>query len=353
MGFISSGPAIPASKFESSAFVRAAWDRAEWLSSIKDVKTTEYFDKALGEAGAAKHMNPATMNFGVNVVEPDVFIPRMAENASIENFQGWWAGAIDTLAGQFADFIDKYFPNECNYLGHAQQWICKALVEGGTGMNQHVEGQIWARDRSRLLADARSQEKEVLDGFAARRYPVPPGAALGTIAQIRAEAAGKIAQASRDVAIKQAEIEIENVKFAVEQAIALYSAAMSAAGDYIKALIGAAGNTSQLLPSITDSQSKLIGAAADYYRARIQVEDLRLKATVPNSEWRQQANVKNVDNEMQAMRNRVDAAVEAAKAMAQQASASLNAMHTSASLGGSQSEGNSFGVSHNWSYEGN
>lgn len=327
--------------------VNAAWRKAEAIGNAKDSKTSEYFDKALGEAGSAKHMNPATMNFGVHVAEPDVFIPRMAEAASIENYQHWWSGAIDTLAAQFADFIQNYFPNECDYLGKAQQWICETLKNGGTGVNQHVEQQIWARDRARILADARSQEAEVLNGFAARRYPVPPGAALSMTAQIRAEAAGKIAQASRDVAIKQAEIEIENVKFAVEKAIDLYSAAISAAGDYIKSLVGSSGNMSQLLPSVTDSQSRLIGAAADYYRARIQVEDLRLRATLPNSEWRQQANVKNVDNDMQAMRNRVDAAIEAAKAMATQAAAALNAMHASASM----SDGLS--TSHNWSYEGN
>lgn len=338
---------------DARGLVNAAWAKAEKLSASKESKTVEMFDKALGEAGAAKYMTPAAMNFGVNVEEPDVLIPRIAEAASIENFQHWWTGAIDTLADQFADFIKQYFPNECGYLQAAQRWICDTLEKGGTGINPIVEQQIWARDRSRLLADARSQEAELLDGFAARRYPIPPGAAVGAVLKLRGEAAGKIAQASRDVAIKQAEIEIENVKFAVDKAISLYSAAMGAAGDYIKSLVSSSGNMSQLLPSVTDSQSRLIGAAADYYRARIQVEDLRLKAAMPNGEWRQQANVKNVDNEMQAMRNRVDAAIEAAKAMAQQASAALNAMHASASMGDSVSNGTSFGISHNWSYEGN
>lgn len=327
--------------------VNAAWKKAQQVASNAETKTSSMFDKALGEAGAAKYMNPAVMNFGVNVEEPDVLIPRVAEAASIENFQHWWAGAIDTLADQFANFIDQYFPNECGYLQAAQRWICDTIQNGGTGINPIVEQQIWARDRSRVLADARSQEAELIDGFAARRYPIPPGAAVGAVMKLRAEAAGKIAQASRDVAIKQAEIEIENTKFAVEKAIDLYSSAMGAAGDYIKSLVSSSGNMSQLLPSVTDSQSRLIGAAADYYRARIQVEDLRLKAAMPNGEWRQQANVKNVDNEMQAMRNRVDAAIEAAKAMAQQASAALNAMHASASMS------DSVGTSHSWSYEGN
>lgn len=337
----------PTTDFPAWQLVNAAWRKAEQVAANAETKTASMFDKALGEAGTAKYMNPATMNFGVNVQEPDVLIPRIAEAASIENFQHWWTGAIDTLADQFANFIDQYFPNECGYLQAAQRWICNTIENGGTGINPIVEQQIWARDRSRLLADARSQEAELIDGFAARRYPIPPGAAVGAVIKLRAEAAGKIAQASRDVAIKQAELEVENVKFAVDKAIGLYSAAMGAAGDYIKSLVSSSGNMSQLLPSVTDSQSRLIGAAADYYRARIQVEDLRLKASMPNGEWRQQANVKNVDNEMQAMRNRVDAAIEAAKAMAQQASAALNAMHASASMS------DSVGTSHSWSYEGN
>lgn len=326
--------------------VNAAWDKASNIASSKESKTTELFDKALGEAGSAKYVSPATLNFGIEVIEPDVLIPREAEAVSLESFQDWWGGTIDTLAGKFADFINQYFPNECGYLQAAQQWICNTIKNGGTGINPVVEQQIWARDRGRVLADARAQEIELIDAFAARRYPIPPGAAVGAVAKIRADAAGKISQASRDVAIKQAELEVENVRFAVGKAIDLYSAAMAAAGDYIKALVSTSGNMTQLLPSVTDSQSRLIGAAADYYRARIQVEDLRLKAAMPNGEWKQQAGIKNVDNEMQAMRNRVDAAIEAAKSLAQQASAALNAMHASAGVDAGDR------TSHNYSYEG-
>lgn len=340
------GASSSESPLSALQLVNAAWDRASNIADSKESKTTELFDKALGEAGSAKYMNPATLHFGVEVVEPDVLIPREAEAVSLESFQDWWGGTIDTLAGKFADFINQYFPNECGYLQAAQQWICNTIKNGGTGINPVVEQQIWARDRGRVMADAKAQEAELIDAFAARRYPIPPGAAVGAVAKIRADAAGKISQASRDVAIKQAELEVENVRFAVGKAIDLYSAAMAAAGDYIKALVSTSGDMTQLLPSVTDSQSRLIGAAADYYRARIQVEDLRLKAAMPNSEWRQQANLKNVENEMQAMRNRIDSAIEAAKSLAQQASAALNAMHASAGVDAGDR------TSRNYSYEG-
>lgn len=331
------------------AAVDRAWNLATTTAVAKSKTSDDLFYKALGEAGSAGKMTPSTFDFDVSVIEPPVAIPELAEGATMEVFNAWWTNINDALTQNFAWFIDKYFPNECNYLGKVQQWICKTLTEGGTGMAPHVEDQIWQRDRARLLKDAQRTKREVLTTFAARGFPLPPGAAAGAVSLVMSETQDKIAQASRDVAIKQAEIEIENVRFAVDKAIGLYSAAIGAAGDFIKALAGTSGNMSQLIPSITDSQSKLIGAASEYYRARIAVEELRLKATMPAAEWGQQAKTKNLEAEMQALRNRVDAAIAAAQSLGTQASAALNGLHASASITGNGSAQLGTSFSENWS----
>ena len=314
--------------------VDRAWGNAIQVADAKSRFSDNLFDKAIGASGNAGKMTAARFTFSPNVIEPPVAIPELAEGATLEVFQSWWTRVNDALTDNFAWFINTYFPNECNYLGKAQQWICDTLTNGGTGMNPHVEDQIWQRDRARLLKDAQRAKGEALATFAARGFPLPPGAAAAALQQIAADTQDKIAQASRDVAIKQAEIEIENVRFAVEKAIGLYSAAISAAADFIKALAGTTGNMSQMIPSITDSQSKLIGAASEYYRARIAVEELRLKAAMPAAEWEQQARTKNLEAEMQALRSRVDAAIAAAQSLGTQASAALNGLHASASISG-------------------
>lgn len=328
--------------------VDRAWDLATRTAAYKSQTSDYLFDKALGAGGSASKMTAANFTFSPNVIEPPVAIPELAEGATLEVFQSWWSRVNDALTDNFAWFINTYFPNECNYLGKAQQWICDTLTNGGTGMNPHVEDQIWQRDRARLLKDAQRTKREVLTTFAARGFPLPPGAAAGAVSLVMSETQDKIAQASRDVAIKQAEIEIENIRFAVDKAIGLYSAAISAAADFIKALAGTTGNMSQMIPSITDSQSKLIAAASEYYRARIAVEELRLKATMPAAEWEQQAKTKNLEAEMQAIRNRVDAAIAAAQSLGTQASAALNGLHASATISGNGSAQLGTSFSESW-----
>ena len=324
-----------------------AWEKAELMTAKYEATIDGNFADALSRSQGGARMLPAYLQFDADVPVPDVEIPRLAEGASLEMFDDWWSGIIDKLAGLYAGYMDRYFPNDCEYLKHAQQWICDAITKGGTGLNPVVEGQIWERDRGRILREAGRAEQEAVSAFAARGFPLPPGALNGALIRIQADTRDKLAQASRDVAIKQAETEIENVRFAVQQAIDLYGTAIGAAKDYMMAMAGSANSPVQLLPSVTDSQSRLISAASDYYRSRIAAKELQLKAAIPNAEYRQQANSKNLDARVQSIKNSVDAAVEAAKALSVQAAALLNSLHVNSSVSSSliTSRGSNFSYS--------
>lgn len=239
----------------------------------------------------------ANIAFDAGVLEPMVNIPMNAEAASVERFNEMADLVIDKLAGLFRGYISEYFPSECQYMEKAQQWVCRVLTTGGTGMSRSVEDQIYQRDRARVLGEATRATETILASFASRGYPVPPGAAQHQAYLVQTEAQRQIASASRDVAIKQAEIEIENVRFAVDKAIGLYATAIGAAGDYIRAMAIGPQAGMQIVPSVTDSQSRLISAASDYYRARISVKELELKAKVPNAEFQQAASMKRADQE--------------------------------------------------------
>lgn len=216
----------------------------------------------------------------------------------------------------------------------------------GSGINASIEAQIWARDRDRIQQEYAATERDTIGTFAARGFPMPPGAAMAVVQRARADAAAKTSAASRDLAIKQMDLEIENVRFAVDKAIGLYSAATDAARGYMTALAGTSGNVTQLLPSVTDSQSRLISAASGFYQSRIAAQELRLKATMPSHEWEQQAKVRNLDAQTAAANAKVQAAIEAAKALSNQAAAMLNALHVQSSTGATG------GHSVNYSYGG-
>lgn len=333
--------------YSPAEIVTMAWDKGMARSQTIAQQTEGYFEDALGLAGTAHSMSPSFLNFDASVSEPIVEIPRLAEGASVEQFGRWWDSMIDKLADLYAGYIDRYFPNDCQYLKHAQEWACRQITQGGSGINAQVEAQIWARDRDRIHQEYAANERDVISGFAARGFPMPPGAAMGAVQMARADAAAKVSSSSRELAIKQMDLEVENVRFAIDKAISLYSTSMDAARDYMSALASTSGNVTQLLPSVTDSQSRLISAASGFYQSRISAQELRLKAAMPTKEWEQQSRMRNLDALTAASTAKVNAAIETAKALSNQAAAMLNALH----VGSSTSASGGHSVSYSYSGE--
>lgn len=322
-----------------------AFENSWMVAQDKAAQADTYFEEAISAEGGPAQMSAAPFSFTPNVVEPVVTIPTDAKGASLASFYELSQAVINQLAGLYTGWIATYLPNETAYFEGAQQWMYDTLTNGGTGMNASVEAQIWDRDRSRILKEADRLRAEVVQSWAAKGYSLPPGAETWQVLQIDKDAGDKIAQASRDVAIKQAEIEIGNVRFAVENAIKTWTSAMGAAADYIKALSIGPNSAMQVIPSITDSQSKLISAADGYYRSRIAVEELRLKASMPAAEWDQQSRIKNGDWIMEQVRSQVAAAVAAAQSVGTQAAAALNSLHASVGMSNQTSDN----VSYNYS----
>lgn len=325
--------------------VESVFGRAAELSTQSLLKHDRLSNQSYAVAAEGADFTRADLDgLGTLPKIPRVNIPREAETASVHKFDEFAEKTVSKLATLFRDYLSRYFPNNCDSLRHAQQKLCEMLTRGGTSINPVVEDQIWQRDRTRVLNEVNRAGREVLATFAARGFPVPPGAALHQMNMIQQDAQNKIAQASRDVAIKQVEIEIENVRFAVDKAIGLYQTAIAAAIDYIKALAIGPQLAAQVVPSVTDSQSRLIGAASDYYRAQLQASELLQRHKVADAEIDARGNEKAADLQMQRISNRLQAMMEYSKSVATQAAAALNAMHASAGVSASAS--NSVGYSY-------
>lgn len=95
------------------------------------------------------------------------------------------------------------------------------IQNGGTGLSVDVETAIWDRARNREDQNAVRTEQQILSEQAARGLSRPSGSVFAALEYAAQEAQHKIADLSREIAIKQAELEQENVRFAVQQAIAL------------------------------------------------------------------------------------------------------------------------------------
>jgi chromosome segregation ATPase len=107
----------------------------------------------------------------------------------------------------------------------AQLTAIKAKVsewlEGGTGLPDAIWDAIWdrARENEEQLGNKQLQEAETQ--FASRGFTMYSGQLARTVRDIRQAVYDKSATLNRDIAIKQAEMEVENIRFALQQGLSL------------------------------------------------------------------------------------------------------------------------------------
>lgn len=98
------------------------------------------------------------------------------------------------------------------------------IQNGGTGINPDVEQAIWDRARNREDQNAIRSENQINVEQAAKGFSRPSGAHLAALDQLAQETQNKNADLSREIAIKQAEMEQQNIQFALQTSLALEQA---------------------------------------------------------------------------------------------------------------------------------
>lgn len=98
-----------------------------------------------------------------------------------------------------------------------------ARIQGGTGLSPSVEQAIWGRALDRETVVALAREQEVMRGAEALGFPLPSGVLAGQLQDARREYHDKLSGLSRDIAIKQAELEQANLQQATQLALQLES----------------------------------------------------------------------------------------------------------------------------------
>ena len=317
--------------------------------STKATALSSYIDTKVADPDLA--MLPANVTTDVSVTEPGVTIPAEAAGVDLTFYDAMVNDAIDKLSGLFGSYISRYFPDDDVTNTYNEQWLQRALTTGGTGIDPTLELQFWENDRSRILADTQRAIAEVEATFVAKRFPMPPGALAGAVVKIQNASLAELSKSSREIALKQAQIEIENVRFAVEQAVKLRQVALSTAGDYIKALASSITVAQNLAITQADAQNGLINAAANFYNARINAKELLLKRDIADSGYEQEANKTNYQGDLGLIEEKVKALIAEAQAIAHMAAAALNNLH--ANVSGQQSNQESGSVNYNYAGDAN
>ena len=240
------------------------------------------------------------------------------------------------LIGQgIADFFQNYFP--LGPYDQAVEWLRKAIVDGGTGLNAGVEQQLWQRGKARVLEESLEAEDNLTAGWAARNYPLPPGALIHGLQRIQLDRSRKLAEINRDIAIKSFDTEIENVRFAVQQTLDLRSKAMSAMADYIRTLMIGPQTAMQLATGLAGLELDVNRSLVALYSAEVQALQPRVQLAIEDARLQAGTNEANQRSIVATAQSKAELAKSAAQMLAAQASAGINAINASSSISGSDS----------------
>ena len=306
--------------------INAAWDQGNLKATDVDSKITA-LTNALNTTPAPSISSTAVTS--PSVTEPAVAIPESVEvGDAISRFDSKYLELVAMLANKFTAFRTEYFPDENTLYAAAEDWLHGALANP-EGLPTAVINALMTDAEATILSDSARASDAVMQAFAAKGFPLPPGAAASATLQIQQKAQGEMANTRRKLIITS----IEQMRFNIQQTLNLRQMAMQAAVQYIQALASGPDLASKAISLGYDAQSKLISAASQFYNSRIAAAELVAKTGQFNAANSLQAAEKNQAAQMQIIENKLKALLSEVQALAQMATSLFNNVHASAGTG--------------------
>lgn len=160
----------------------------------------------------------------------------------------------------------------------------REIWAGGNGIPAAVEQAMWERASNREDIETGRQISAVYTEFSARGFTEPPGMLVARVDAIREESQIKKQGLSRDIAIRMAEIHVDNVRFAVEQGVAAENALYNIWNNMAQRQFEAAKIQVDSQLALYNAQVALFNARQQAYATEAQVFKVRLDAELASIE---------------------------------------------------------------------
>lgn len=136
----------------------------------------------------------------------------------------------------------------------------RRMMAGGTGLPAAVEDALFSRARERESAETERAVQEATDTFASRGFAMPPGMLAKQAAVLREQGRLKAAALNRDILAQATQMEIENIRFAIQQGMALEQLTQNLFENTAKRLFEAARFQAEAEISVFNAQVGLFNA---------------------------------------------------------------------------------------------
>lgn len=154
------------------------------------------------------------------------------------------------------------------------------MLQGGTGLPAAIEQALFGRARSREDVLALKSEQDAFEAYAAKGFAMPPGMLVKQVQAIQEDNRLKTSAINRDILIKATDVEIENLRFAVGQGIALEQLLINAFQNAAQRAFEAARFRVEADIRLHDSMVAAFNARMQAHQIEAQVFEARIRGEV-------------------------------------------------------------------------
>ncbi len=152
----------------------------------------------------------------------------------------------------------------------------RRMMAGGTGLPPAVEQALFARARDRASADVERSVQDAFADWASRGYEMPPGMLTKQVSVAREQGQLRSAELNRDIMVEAAKWEIDNLRFAVQQGLALEGLTANLFENTVKRLYEAARFHAESQISLLDARVAVFNARNEAFRSTVEVYKTQL-----------------------------------------------------------------------------
>lgn len=158
------------------------------------------------------------------------------------------------------------------------------LLNGGYGINDADEQALWERAREREMLAAETTIQQATSNAASRGFAIPPGALIAMIEGAQQAALEKISSVNREIALKRADMYVENRKFTIQQVRETEQMLITYFGYMMERALNTAKYTSEWAKHTYDAMVERYKARVAGAQAASQAYEIQLKAGLASLE---------------------------------------------------------------------
>ena len=207
----------------------------------------------------------------LDIQVPDFAFPPMPEfTASAPQFAGSAVSAV--LAW-------THTPYRIEILDEQMQ-VLRRMWAGGLGLPPAVERALWERAAGREDVAAQREAAQAMTDFSGRGYTLPPGALLARVDEVRQQAGLRKIALGREVMLKIADVQVENLRFACTQALAAEQVLVSIWNAGAERMLQAARAQVDAELALLNAQVAVFNARQSAYATEAQIYKAKLEGAL-------------------------------------------------------------------------